>query len=838
MKYLFILLFLFSTIISCTKTEENATTTVKSYFYDPKIPGGTIVTDNKNLAGKVLNLTADVSQLNKITLNWQVPPIYKTLSYEVKIYKKTGNDSSFILPDPSDQYSAAPLYLRSTVTGESFLDQNYLNENSELVVEVEQNQTYTYWVYIRLTSEEKWSAGVKIVATSKSPTDTFNFPSATNFWNNILWDIGTAPVIILSNRTINLNTMYAGTPTLTDQVGGIAIAYSGNVMYYADSKNNRVVIYTRGLAYKCDDYKGVDDASYYACVYQYSGAPLTAVNVLGQDKALGNVPDDSVAKSCFDYETTCSGITNATSCDPNVLGNSSICEWISDSNLPNGGSCTAYKRCLTNPTKVSVVDDRLFISDSGNDRIVVYYNPISATNKQTIPIKGHIKDNGSGIAVEIDGGPIMVIGKKGLTDKNSYPIGQSSLKSPGGVTVKDGNLFIADTGNNRIVQIKDYKNEFDCESSPDEWGNLPTDTGYGVGKCRFYSLLGQKNFFEKWSFKEGTGDLLPTDIGYDGIKCTNPTPSSTYCDSPYVLYNQNCGTNTTINSCSGQSACNWISNNSSCFAYVDSISCANDSNCGWNNSLNKCDSNVGSCSLKPEATLRNYLDQENSNKPGQLMSRYFRYPNEISFITTKDQSNNDITFFVVSSNEEASITSPLGTSEVRGRILVWNGNPFPTQDSALPTPPLSYCYSGHAIDNFDIPTSKCHADYVIGQEKFNQLSIVASGSDYSSLTYGLKSLNSISFRNKSLFGVDALTNMIYYWADLTLITNGNSGGFSPTSKVLNPNGKINPNTGRYLPTLKGISDIEISDNNLIYISDPENSKVYEIRAYEYETSQQ
>lgn len=840
MRYPRILLYFIASLslgfLGCNAKEETTTATDPVHYYDPRIPGGQII-DNGGLAGKVLGLTADASVLEQITLKWTVPPVYKTMNYEVKIYKKKGSDTTFVLPDPADQYSAAPLYLYSTVVADSFLDQNGVNSNNEVVVNVEQNQIYTYWVYIHLLDNDKWSAGTSIVVTSKTPEDTFSFPSVATFWDNLLNTLGSKPTPD-SNPLISVSTMSAGLTSVDSPTGGIAVAYSGNVLYYADTANNRVVIYTRGLAYKCDDYKTSDPALYYACVYQYTGLPLSAVGVIGQDKVGSDGFNASSGKrTCAQHETICSAITSASSCDPNVLGTNSICEWVSNNALPNGGSCTAYKRCLTAPSKVTVADDRLFISDAGNNRVVVYYNQITATNKQTLPVKGHVKDNGSGTSLAIDSGPVKVIGKKGLIDQTiSYPVGKSSLKNPGGVAVLGSDLYVADTGNNRVVKIKNYKTDYDCETSSGDWGNLPTDAGYAGGKCRFSYLLGQRTFFERWAFKEGAGTLGPGDVGYDGIQCTNPTPTSTYCDSPYILYNQSCGSNSTIASCGSISSCNWISSTTSCSENhgSDIAGCNADLACGWDATAATpyCAAKAGSCSLKAEATLRDVFDQQNPNKSGQFMARYFRAPSDIAFTTYKNVIDVNETALLVTSNEEATITSPLGTSQLRGRVLVWRTNPFPDID----TPPSgsTLCYAGHPYDNFDISLSRCHADFVIGQQNFNQLSIVSSGGDYGSLTIGLKALTGIAVKNKMLFGVDGSNNKVYFWQDFT---NTLTPGIPPSATVLNPNGRINANTGTYLPVLQGLSSIGVTDNNLIYISDPANNKVYEIRAYNYETAQ-
>jgi len=798
----FVYFLILLTLFGCKNTTDTTDTSSSVHVFDPQIPGGSITYNGDSVAGKVLNLTADNSQLEKITLNWKVPPVYKTMNYQVMIYKYKG--LGFALPDPSNESAGADFYLLKSLSAETYLDQNSTDSNGDIVYSVEQGQDYTYWVYLKITANNKtkWSPGVKIEVKSKNPTDTFLMPSSANFWNNLNNSLGNDPSNINGTLFVNLYTMGYNASAVPNQ-GSIATAYSGNVLYYSDTPNNRVIIYTRGLAYSCDAYKTTDPETYFACTYQYSGMPLSPVGVIGQE-TIGTDLNDSLSgrRSCVQYESKCSQITQASSCNPDSPQNSSICEWVADSTNQNGGFCTAYKRCLTAPTKLTVADNKLFISDSGNNRIVAYYDSTDLT--KTLPLKGHVRNDGTSTVQQIDKGPARVFGKKNLSDQSTYPIGKASLSNPGGVAVNGTNLYIADTDNNRVVGIKDYWSTYSCENS-DSWGNLATDPGFTGGSCQFSYLLGQNTFFEKWSLKEGTDGYQQTDPGYDGIKCTS-TSNSTNCESPYILYSNLCPNFTDSTSCNSNSACNWIATSQT----------------------------TGTCSLRSEATLKNYLDTSNPQKPGYMMSRYFRKPNTIKFQTITDSTNTVSTYFLVSANEEASITSPLGSSQIQSRILVWTTDPFPLTDPNSIV--LDKCNAGSGYNNFEVSSSKCHADFIIGQEAFNKMSVVAGSSNYNSLNYGLKSLYSFVLKDKHLFGVDSSNNTVLYWEDFTAF--GTAGlGFPASVKVSNPNGSVNPNTGKYLPILQKIWDIDITSNNLIYISDPEGRRVHEIRAYNYETAQ-
>lgn len=714
MKLKSFLLVILTLLVGCNPpTEETTTETDTNSYYDPRVPFGTITPSGSEL-GKLLSVTADSSQLKKITLNWIVPPIYQTMDYSIKIYKKRGDDPLFVLPDPSDPSSAAPLFLRATTNLNYYVDQDYYDSDNQLVTEVEEDSTYTYWLYLNVG--DKWSSAVKIVVTAGSPTDSFKFPSAADFWKNLRWSIGYSPVSP-NNPTpiVNVGTMNYSPLLLTsvgNPVGGVAWAYSGNVMYYADTVNNRVVIYTRGLAYTCDQYQTTDPSMYLACTYQYASAPLTAVNILGQNTQFEN-------KTCSQINSLCGSQSSESSCN----SASSICSWNSTAN-----TCSGNQKCLNAPSRVTVADNKLFISDSGNNRVVVY---------NTLPTKGCDKEIIPGFPNLTDCNPSFVVGKKGLSDLNTYPVGIASLNNPTAVAVKSNNLYIADTNNNRVVMIKSYADNsyFNCED-PLFWEQ---------SLCSFSSVLGQKDFVSKWSFKDGSNDGSNTTreglSGYDGITCVGLN-----CTSPLVT----------------------------------------------------------------GVIQDSFIDLR--------MGRYFKKPTDIAFSDNK---------LMIASNEEIKLTSPLGTSQLRGRVMVWDNNPL--EDGTYK------CNTSLTLSEYD-SNNNCQASRIIGQSLMNKLLIVSPTGKYSDSAFALDSFDAFDIKGTIMVGVDSLNNFVYQWNNFL---DNSIEGTPPTLRITNPNGAVDNSTGqsRYLPNLNGISDITITPTNLIFISDPGSARVFEIRAFEYETPQ-
>lgn len=462
---IFLILPVLTLALTGCKKDEDENSSPRSYYYDPQIPFGNINL-NQTKVQNVQNLQADASIVKKIKLTWKIPPLYRTLPHKVFIYKRKSPPSGFnlVCPKPAadffslcpaDEASGAPLYLYQELVAEQFLDQNSIDENGDETNNVEIDADYTYWVFMQINGAE-WSSGVRINVKSKETTTNFELPTASEFWIKKRWSMGLNPI----NGTQNyLQSMDAGPASPGNPRGGIALAFSGNILYYADTKNNRVLIYARDGALSCEQF--TDEFEKSACLLQFIGAPLTVINVLGQ-------PSGGDTFAC--------GQTGA---------------------LP-------ANECLTAPRRVSVVGNKLFISDSGNNRIVVY---------DQLPRNGCVSDNGSGIATPRNCTPNWVIGKRGLMDLSNYTVaaaGKSILKTPTDVVAKDEALFIADTGNNRIIRIDNYADRFDFNCTPDTWGGP---------LCEFDGVLGQEDFFTDHSFSSLVA-ADPNIILQTGIKDT------------------------------------------------------------------------------------------------------------------------------------------------------------------------------------------------------------------------------------------------------------------------------------------------------------------------------
>jgi uncharacterized protein (TIGR03437 family) len=104
-------------------------------------------------------------------------------------------------------------------------------------------------------------------------------------------------------------------------------------------------------------------------------------------------------------------------------------------NVDTRGSSSPSSTSLSSPQGIVVQQDTgiLFVADSGNNRILRFPRPVSQVGRIT---------------------PDAVIGQVDFTSSVSAAISASSLKAPSGLAFgPDGDLFVADTGNNRVVEF-------------------------------------------------------------------------------------------------------------------------------------------------------------------------------------------------------------------------------------------------------------------------------------------------------------------------------------------------------------------------------------------------
>lgn len=397
----------------------------------------------------VLNFKITTNEAKENVLTWTTPSTYIGRDFELYIYKISGDASIFTLPEPSNPYALSRLYyinksfepIKDVGVG-TYIDQTYFNSNSY----------YTYYIYVKVGND--WSQKSMVTIFMEEETDSSQIPTPVNFWKNLTYNYGSK----MAEGYVYSDNFATTIPTIGKPDSKCIFTDSGGYMYCADTGNNRVMIYKSDMLVACE---GSDPDFYQLCLSIYQKYPYSAFGVIGQEDFTKNYP-------CGHPD--------------NTLGRD---------------------RCLTSPRYLMIADGNLIVSDSGNNRVLVYgglpeygcYNIFDAMGNNT----------------SRDCTPIKVVGKKSIFDTANYDLavnGASSLSNPTGLNFKNGNLYIADTGNHRVVTVR---NLFSDETYSCSDGTWLTD------KCRFRNMLGQPNFNSKEKFSD---KYYANDITYDLINKT------------------------------------------------------------------------------------------------------------------------------------------------------------------------------------------------------------------------------------------------------------------------------------------------------------------------------
>src|SRR5262249_55188086 len=103
-------------------------------------------------------------------------------------------------------------------------------------------------------------------------------------------------------------------------------------------------------------------------------------------------------------------------------------------NVDSRGSQNPSRASLSSPKGIAIdADGNLYVADSGNNRVLRYQRPTAQTGRIT---------------------PDVVLGQVNFTSAVSAAVSASSLNGPTGLALDaDGNLFVADAGNNRVLEF-------------------------------------------------------------------------------------------------------------------------------------------------------------------------------------------------------------------------------------------------------------------------------------------------------------------------------------------------------------------------------------------------
>lgn len=435
---------------SCTPKDNPPPVGGIDDFRPPEGRGDGVVSLNS-----IFNLNADVAP-GRVELSWVVPASYRSGDYKIHIFRSQGS-SSFNVPDPWLMSSVLEPFIVSQFYEPSAISE-YVDRNLPNEFNIAPNTEYTYHLFIEIDNE--WSSAEKITVVTPPQIFAQNIPQGFSFWE-------------LFSNTFGIPNPGGGlTPStitaMPDNEFGSDIAFAENsaIMYVSDPQENRIIIYLNESILSCAPFQpGSED--YDICMAMANYDAYLPYGVLGQRN--------------FQESYSCQDTAS----------------------LPNN-------ECLTRPTGLEVYNNRLIISDSGNNRIVM--RPATLTGCYNV-----LEMTGESTQRECEW--TRLIGQKGFDDIEVFDVstnGNSSLNNPLGIKVHGADLYIADSENHRVVKACRFLDEtaFSC-----------TDEGnWQTSMCSFCRVLGQVDLFSVETFEQL---YMSGDLAYSPVQEEIISPSST-----------------------------------------------------------------------------------------------------------------------------------------------------------------------------------------------------------------------------------------------------------------------------------------------------------------------
>jgi uncharacterized protein (TIGR03437 family) len=232
-----------------------------------------------------------------------------------------------------------------------------------------------------------------------------------------------------TSTAVNANVFPEASPSSFSAPADVKLDQSGNV-FVADTANNRVLQLPSGTktaarVWGQSDFtsNGIDQIKPGSINYpfqmaiDYSAAPFALyVSDTGNHRVL--VWKDSVRFRNGDPADLAIGQPNLRTAVANV----------DTQGAPSRTSLSAPTGLVVNPA-----DGTLYVADSGNNRILRYPRPVDQAGRIT---------------------PDAVIGQADFTSSTSAAVSGASLNTPAGLALgPNGDLFVADLGNNRVLEF-------------------------------------------------------------------------------------------------------------------------------------------------------------------------------------------------------------------------------------------------------------------------------------------------------------------------------------------------------------------------------------------------
>ena len=230
--------------------------------------------------------------------------------------------------------------------------------------------------------------------------------------------------------TSNTGAFPQASATSLSGVSGVAVDPLGDLLA-ADTGNHRVLLFpagaspaTRVLGQTAFDGNGPNQIkpgsinAPYKIAIDYSQAPFALyVSDANNNRVL--VWKDAARFHTGDPANLVIGQPNLTSGVPNV---------------DSAGGSAPSSTSLRSPLGLAVAaDGTLYVADLGNNRVLRYPRPVAQSGRIT---------------------PDAVLGQTDFTSSASASVGPGSLHAPAGLAIgPNGNLFVSDSGNNRVLEF-------------------------------------------------------------------------------------------------------------------------------------------------------------------------------------------------------------------------------------------------------------------------------------------------------------------------------------------------------------------------------------------------
>ncbi len=234
----------------------------------------------------------------------------------------------------------------------------------------------------------------------------------------------------LTTVTSNTGAFPQASASSLSGVSGVALDSQGDVVA-ADTGNHRVLFFTAGAAPASrvlgqitfdgngpNQIKPGSINAPYKIAIDYSRAPFPLyVSDTNNHRVL-------VWKDAAHFHTG----------DPAdlVIGQPSLATAVP--NVDSGGGAAPTRTGLLAPRGIAVAaDGTLFVADTGNNRVLRFPRPVDQSGRIT---------------------PDAVLGQADFTSSASASVGPGSLHAPAGIAIgPNGNLFVSDSGNNRVLEF-------------------------------------------------------------------------------------------------------------------------------------------------------------------------------------------------------------------------------------------------------------------------------------------------------------------------------------------------------------------------------------------------